>query len=582
MKKSGHFIAAGQNAVLVSAAVFRIVLADLLGTWYPPTQSVDDRLLVNYANLSSHFHNAGTYSLVKNMSYPLFLNFVHATGLTYTMVLAILWILAALSAAALFRKITSNRALLLFVYLFVLFTPAAFDSWIGTRLYRNSIQAPFTFLFFIVILKIFWSLAGDENLSVKKLLLEEIYLGILLTFNFYISENGIWLLGSAVLFMLADLVFVIQRLRRKKGSGAIAAAFAGMLCIFLIPLFIFESGTVIYKSVNKKYFGVAEINTRTEGEPGRFVANVYRIQSDMRSSEVWAPSDAIRKAFAAASVLNTTYPGLENEVLRNTTYTSMMTPDGSPYGDFLTWILRDALEKQGIWKSEEQINTLFAQANKEIEDAFRQGKLEEDRSFRISSMAGGRNFSEIAGLFRIMKQEGKSILFLDGYVPGGTAVSGGTDETSQFATVLTRVNFVPVADPSLIQKETDTGNRIAGGIFKIYSILNPVLMLAAFLGAIFFIIRIFAGKKRHTAGEKKGPRRAAFISMFLLAGIASVYLFGIGWFAEVYWILDSYQPLIPKYYSVSAVPLFSLCCLTGICLLLNPGHTDPLSDNQTS
>lgn len=73
-----------QIVFLSIVTLFRIFLSQWIGNWYPSSQTFDDYILVTYANITEHFRTPNINSLIKDMGYPLFLDFVHLTGLSYS------------------------------------------------------------------------------------------------------------------------------------------------------------------------------------------------------------------------------------------------------------------------------------------------------------------------------------------------------------------------------------------------------------------------------------------------------------------------------------------------------------------
>ena len=85
-------------------------------------------------------------------------------------------------------------------------------------------------------------------------------------------------------------------------------------------------------------------------------------------------------------------------------------------GDFLTWVLRTSLDSTGLWKSDAQINELFAQVNEEISQAFVDGTLEKDDRISLTSSGGSRTFSEILELQDEITQTYRTSILMEGYV----------------------------------------------------------------------------------------------------------------------------------------------------------------------
>ena len=562
-KEHKNFFKRPEFFIVLLATMFRITLSQKVSIWYPSNQLLDDQLFIKYANLFVHFKEPGLWSLVKSMSYPLFLNFVHLTGLSYSTVLAIVWIFAALLLVKVFKLITDNRIFLTFVYLYILFYPSAFDSWVGTRLYRNAIIAPFVLLTFSLMIFILLKLVKNHELAAKNIMFSSIILGILFSFTYYIKEDGIWLLPCLILVIFVSVCIVAYRCIKDK-SKVNKRTFILILTLCL-PILLFTLNTNIYKMINYRYFDVYEINTRTEGQLGVFVSNVYKIDSDNRTFDIWAPVDAIEKTFEVSETLKK-YPELKEAIIHSPWV------DGDIYinpirGDFLTWVMRGALFDTGIWENEAQVDKLFKQINNELDEAFKSNVLEKDRKIQITASGGGRNIKEIFQLSNVIVREYATTLFLKGYVPGGLLGEYSDLESYEFATFLVNENLMPFQYDNHKNIELEIGNRIIEVVFRLYSILNPCLFILSIISAFYFGYQLFIKRNPKYKG-KFSVYLCCVVIIFSLIGISFLYALAIGWFIEFILIQTAYDWTIVKFYSIGLVPIFAMIDLIGAYLFL--------------
>ncbi len=565
-KKLFHFFTRPDVIIILIATFLRIVLANLTGIFFPSGGYYDDRLMVEYAVLTKHFGNPFIDSLVKTISFPLFLDFVYLSGMTYATVLAAVWAAAAGLAACCFRRIYPGRWYALFVYLFVLYTPAAFDASIGTRLYRNAIIAPFVMICFLLMLYILLRTAGNKDLTAGNILCPAVFLGLFFLYTYYIKEDGVWMLPCLCLFLAVPILISAVRFAKLPKAGRPTGRFVRLTAAFLTPLVIFWAGTQLYKTVNLWFFGVAETNTRTEGELGEFAANIYKIESENRTAQVWAPYDAIQSAFDASPTL-TGLPELKDNIMHSPWYENDIVQHPIN-GDFLTWVVRTALLNSGLWQSEKQVQELFAQVNDELAAAFKSGQLQKEDAIQLISSGGGRTPKEILGLKTPVLREYACAVFLHSYIPGANYESDYTDILScEHATLLTRTNLLPLVATTLRVKESEAANRVILIIFKIYSILNPVLFILALIGLAVSLIRLLRRKRSGMEAKESLMLLVSVFSLAALFGIGFMYSFSIAWFAEFVWLQNEMQDSMLSFYSVGLVPLLSLFYLTGLSLL---------------
>ena len=563
-----------QLIFIAIATVCRVLLSQWIGNWYASDQTFDDYILVTYANLTEHFRTPNINSLIKDMGYPLFLDFTHLTGLSYNIVLSIVWVIAAILMVKLFSRFTSKRGFLIFVYLFVLFTPCAFDYYTGTRLYRNSIIAPFLFIVFSLMLILIVDVLTNKQITAKKILWNVIALSFFFTFTYYIKEDGFWMLPCLLLMFALCIGMAIYHYFKNKDKQKLAQTLR-LVAALCLPLVLFFAGTNFYKGVNYHFFGVYEINTRTEGELGKFVSNIYKIKSENRDKNYWAPYDAIEKAFDASETLQE-YPELEDSIL-NTVWFNNNETSSMIAGDFLTWVMRTSLDTTGIWQSDQQINELFDQVNQEISQAFSKGILEKDDRISLTSAGGSRSFEEILELQDEMVQAYKTAILLDGYGAVNAKTSYSRMESCQNASYITNMNFLPIENGYINgfqDKKQTAGNEIASVIFKIYSVLNPILCGIAAISFFATLIMFFI-KKKERQKEKKSLVIFAALAIFVFAGMSLIYTFGISWFSEFIWRdTNTVNIGILKLYTIGIVPMICMAELFGLYLF--SGHVKNL------
>jgi len=538
--------------ILVALTIFRFWLGNRLGVWYIPHASLDDALFVSFADFRTHFRNDTLTSLVKTMPYGAFLRAVSLSNIPYATVITLLWILVSLLMVVLFSSVTTNPFWLAFTYLYVLFTPTAFEMLIGTRLLRNSIFPPFFYLTFALMLLL---VIGVLRWPQKRgaLVATAVALGVVFTFSYYLNEAGFWLTPILLLCLLACLGIHLYRCRltsklddgtRQKVAWRLPAI--GFLCI---PLLIFGLGAVAYRTINYYFFGVWEIETRQSAELGRFVQNVYRIQSDNRTALVWAPQDAIAAAFAASPTL-TSLPLATLDLI------------GEPQGDFLTWNLRNALWGAGVWTTNREMNELFGQVNAEIDSAFMAGILQQDDRFQLTASAGGRTTDEIIGLLPATFGTFVEYLTLSDFTPGPLHSYTWDEYSLVRAAHLTNTPLFTEAAryDELLAGSWEITSAITNGIFMFYRVINVVLALLAIIGILGALDLAWATARRigwrATLAVGGSATTTLWLAALAIFFISIVYAFGISWFNE-------FIPGGNQFYALGAVPMISIVLLVG-------------------
>ncbi len=542
--------------IYIVAGLFRVWLGSLLGVWFPGEQGADDALMILYSAFPNYFgHMTHDWVMLKELGMPVFLQVVNLSGISYPIAISLLWIIDGLLLSVIARRISHSDVCGLVAYLLALFVPASFDVFCGTRLYRAGLLNPMyvmTFSLFLILL-----LDAERLRPVKRTLLA-ILTGLVLSFTCFIKEDGIWVLAVACALAFCQLMALFARRDRTAGAKVLIRA-----CVtILVPFLILGAATLCYKGINYHFFGVFETNARTGGESGEFVENIYRIASEDRTNVVWAPKDAIEKAFLASPTLSA-HPELKEAI-----YTSWWLEydiDQNPIqGDFLTWILKDAVFECGLVTNMEEKEAFFRQVNLELKEAFRQGTLarEKDRTSILSSM-GPKTGEEIGqamkDAFRVMGYH----IFLYDYEPGGRIVSGEVADICMPASIIANYYLVPLNDSASIaarEIEIKIAHIPVRIIFALGKILIPLLLVASWVGIVMTIVRFF---KNRFAKELWLSFVTALAGLGLTF-VAYLYSFMVTLFCTEF---PTRNVLAEKMYSVGVVSLLLLVIVIGISLL---------------
>lgn len=537
--------------LLVLLLIFRVWLGEKVGNQFYASQVYDDQLLIRYAYLPSHFFEPNIDSLLKTMSYPLFLSFVKVSGLSYTFVLSCVWCCTALYFGSVFYRISDKNKIIGWVsFAYILFFPTAFELWQGTRLYRNAIIAPFVIMLFSYLLIITW-----KNIKSKISYLDiiiSIIFGVLFSFTYYIKEDGLWILACLLFAILVNTIIeIIKFVKNRRGKR-----FTMILLTIWIPIFVFIGITGIYKCVNNYYFGVSEVETRNGGNLGEFVSLIYKIESTDRNNVVWAPKDAVDKVWNASPTLQK-MPDLY-ESITHTPWYSQDIEKHPIQGDFLTWVLRTALNDTGRWTNEREVDALFNKVNEEIKDAFDKGELQKDSRIQLLSSAGGKSIQEILNLNPLIVQEYIGAVQLNGYESGAGAVAEVEPrEIAEAGRNLTHISYL-----------TDYSKKEISGVvigfinivFMVYSIINTLLFISVMLGIILFLIILVKQIKEKSIGTVN-----VFLGLgcLIFLGISFAYAFAIAWFSDFLFVAGI-QPLTLNFYSIGLPAILSFSYFTNL------------------
>lgn len=553
----------------IIAATARVWLGSMAGVWYPQDQGYDDALIFHYSNLASYLSGREVVSrdvMLKELGMPLILNIVNISGVSYAIFLSLLWVLCGGLAALLVRRMNRRKRprVEFLTFAFVLFQPIALEHWTGTRLYRNALLTPMYLLVFLFALIILYDLADGRASRRREALWCSLPLGIVFSLAYLIKEDGIWLLLSvaalAVMMLCAWVCSLIKK--RFARGGAIKALIA--ICVPFVMLFL---SIAAVRQVNYKAFGVYATNARTAGEEGKFVTYVYKAASDDRSLDVWAPADAIEKVFKASETLRNN-KALKKAVFR-TPWQSGSIKKHPIQGDFLTWVMKDALFDSGTVATKREAEQYMRKVNRELEAAFADGALEADRGFRLTGSMAGISGSDIPSLLNGTLTGYKNMLSTRLYSPGAAVQINDKDDT-QYASIMANqdLNTVGTEDATRYRKyEVVIANGIIGVFFHAHDYIQPVLLALGCLALVFAVCDIIQSIKRRIPDISRFAR--SWLILYF-AALSFVYLFMIAWFT--YFLHNEY---FSYFYSIGALPLIVLFEINGLSLLRDHANRRP-------
>lgn len=603
-------------AIMAVAIVLRIAAARFVGVWFWALQHWDDTVLLRYSLPGYYSNPSDDGALMKVTGYSQLLRVVRILHLNYPTLLALLWVAAALVVFFLVRAVSRRPWLSVAAFLYTLFYPAAFEANIGTRMYRNSILIPCYVVVIGLVLLMTWRVLS-RTARPWPLIGQSVLMTAALVYTYWVKEDGLWMVAcmaaAAAVCIVAQVVICVRDRRREVGesvaegnhdasaasshastpdaaaSSAPAAPGAptepaawrrivAVIVAFAIPFAGLAASSVVYKSVNRKYFGAYVDNTRLGGETGRFVEYLYAIDAPGRSSYVWAPADAIRQAFDASPTLQS-HPELYQAIVHtpwivkpdhsNITDTIFETPIP---GDSITWVLHSALVETGLWTSQEAVNDLFAQVNSEIQTAFDNGTLKKSHTIQPLASVGGYTKREIAGLVPYIAEGYAGVVFLAGYTPGAkhgdyldnAATNGQTKQIG--ATAAEAFGLPYLADYTLRSTNRYAlANTFVILLFWAYRILNTLLLIALAIVLIGGIVRLV----RRRRVEPPVTARSVMTYLLLVAavGVSVVYSTVIQWYNAFLYHNDGFSMTWSNYYDLGAVAMQILIFALAACIL---------------
>lgn len=364
--------------IVILLTILKVLLTFRLPISITADQMYDDQLLYNYTESILDGHWLGVYNnmtLVKGISYPIFLVICNRLMIPYTIGLSLLSIGGAAAFTQAIKKKLPNENIRYIIYLLLIYAPVHFTDLISQRSYRMAIIPDVVLLVFSFMLGMFWR----KEESAKVLLPWSVGAGISLAFFWYIREDSIWIapfVGTIMALMILYFIFILKERKKLLLKSLIT----------LIPVGCVIMATLGIGMMNRHYYGMFTINERSGTECGKMMSYLFSVEDTNKPDDVWISHDTVEKAMSVSPTLATVRKDLEGRMKE-------WEQDGKKYapikGDLMVWVIREAVQKYGYYNDPITTNDFYRKVNQELKAAFDNGSLQKDHSLHFTSQSAG-------------------------------------------------------------------------------------------------------------------------------------------------------------------------------------------------
>ncbi|OXL15193.1 hypothetical protein [Polynucleobacter cosmopolitanus] len=348
------------SVLFISVALFYLFFMAHLPISLYTTSNHDDALFIKNAMSIAHGEWLGAYNnltLAKGVAFPFFLSLSSFTGLPITFMLGLLNLAAIYLLIFELRRLISNKTLLLFLALILIFHPALMP----TRITRDFIYPAFA-LFLIAGL-----IRASHHDSEKDSLLSICAYGFLGGWFFLIREEGIWITPLLI-------AIIVYRYLILRPSGKIYHPTIKSGCIFILCLLI---PTAIVSSVNYVQYGRFVTQEFTNGH---FIKVLGQLNSVVDKQDTpYIPVSEKKRAliYKVSPSFRELKPFLEGDLKVWQESGCAIYPHtcGDYAGGWFMWAFRDAVARKGYYQSTKTAEDFYRQLGNEITKACREGLL---------------------------------------------------------------------------------------------------------------------------------------------------------------------------------------------------------------
>lgn len=263
-----------------------------------------------------------------------------------------LYITACLFVVYSLKKVIKDKKILIIILTFLLFNPISYSSELFQRLYRNS----------ILHIELLFLLGTTINIIVSKKnnVFNYIFLGFIISIMFLTKEDTIW----AKLILLIIIIYKLYKNFKFKN-----------ICINLIPILIIILNLNIVSYINYKKYNIYTYNELTNSYFKDAYIKILQIKDDEKIEKIAIPKSTFYKLADNSKVF-----GFSREQIDNL-YLLYGGEDKEIPNSNIIWMFRTWIYDVHKFKNGREANEYFYNLSEEIEELFKEGKLEKEFVF---------------------------------------------------------------------------------------------------------------------------------------------------------------------------------------------------------
>lgn len=527
------------------ATMIRVYLAVKVPLFVQANACYDDFLFIKYAASMISGNWLGSFSsvtLAKGSSFSVFIAISYLLGIPYSLALILTYIVSIIILIVALKKLIKNKYVLLFLYLFLLFSPVMFHVENTQKIYRGGVIVSFSLLIVASIIGIY----TRKEQSNKKILRWSLLGGFSLAFFWFLKEDSIWILP----FVCGGILLTIISIFKKKNKIKVKVK-KGFIC--LIPLIFLILSNILYCSVNYYKYGVYTITDRNGTYLKNVLSDLLLIKDTHKTNQIWITKDMLYQAIEVSPTLKKAEPNIDKMY-------QFSFPDrkgnGEIVGDIIYWKLKEAFDDYGIYKRNgKYANQFYKKIDKELQEAFQKGKLKKSKDIYLSSVAKGISKEDIPYFQKITKD---TIQVLATYSLNDTGIyeATGTYEDIILSQHLTNSLIVWPNTHNSLEKPFKYIVQIVNQIVKWYQKTGFIFFYGGILGLLLLLIQTI-----REIYHKKYQHLDLVLIVFGLMITGFVLLFGVVYFCRFLSMRKIYD------YTCALIPIIQILEVIGIYIL---------------
>ncbi|GMO40350.1 MAG: hypothetical protein Ta2F_16560 [Termitinemataceae bacterium] len=361
------------------ALVIKIIIACGLPVYALGHAFHDDALLVDWTKNILEFNWLGNYNrltLVKGITFSLFLAFNYIFSIPFLNAqILFYWSGCVFFILVLRKNLSVLQRGILFTILF--FLPITTATGTFLRIYRSNISPALVLFLFAFFIGLYLFRTEPK----RKYLFYSIGCGITLALTYNLREEGIWVMP----FVIAVIIITAVSLFIESNKQFTKSLIKRMALIVLPIVILFFANTTI-AAINYINYGVFIRNDLAEGNFAKMLKNIFLIKPEEDIFQISVPKSTVDKLYKESPAFAELKPAFDINFGGGWDLTDGVVDWNIQDGWFM-WALRDAIADTGYFDTASKMQDFCRRVSKEIELAFREGRLEKRGGGSLSALS---------------------------------------------------------------------------------------------------------------------------------------------------------------------------------------------------
>lgn len=439
----------------------------------------DDTMQYNLSRSISEGNWLGPYNratLIKGSVFPLWTALLHGANIPLWLGTGLLMIFSCLAIMYALRHLVNSRALMVVIYFIVLFNPMITD-----RAYRDLIIPQITLLVLAWAIGMFTTITAKKRLS-SRVLKRDLTIFTIIGFIglpawFHIREDGIWLMPTVAVILLAGFVHYLWPLRKslRKHSKQLAI----LLLLFALPVVAVVVTDVAISKMNQHYYGRYTTSDYFSSDFKHAYAELARVKISKESHQtIPVPYEARQKLYAQVPAFKELESCLDGEksVCGGFKKTGPNGHLNDYEGGWLPFAIRIAVSEAGYYSSATTSYDYYTRLAKEVSDACDTGRLD-CHSVRVFSMM---SLPDENTLPYFTENFGNAVSFISLLPFDNNDHLKATSDKNAFLNEMAHYYSIRYV-ASVEEESNDTRSMALRGVLYVYQTINPILLPVSIL-----------------------------------------------------------------------------------------------------